>query len=222
MPSLNHAVSPKNSPALGMVWTLNGYFRVNPIRVKMEEKTEVTGIPVIRSVLAQIPIRAARASATQITPSLFSVKFSVLSRHPPAILHLCCHNPRFPRTPMPNTALENSSAVGFMVQERRNAPVAYPKAPASPFRERISSSIISTWNNRVMISVFAVMDILVIAGTALKNTVRYPAIFRLIMWLAVLYTPYRVRISSHQLNEIWKLKDGSTDNGSVKVSNPFE
>ena len=89
-----------------------------------------------------------------------------------------------------------------MVQERRNAPVAYPKAPSSPFRERISSSIITTWNNRVMISVFAVMDIFVTAGTALKNITRYPAIFGLIMWLAVLYTPYRVRISNHQLNEI--------------------
>ena len=47
-----------SAPLFGILLTLKGYFISSPSFVRMEENTEVTGSPVIITVLAQIPASA--------------------------------------------------------------------------------------------------------------------------------------------------------------------
>ncbi len=125
--SLSHC--PPETPALllGSFCTLNGYFISNPNLVNMEENTEVTGSPVIKNVLAHIPVRARRDS--------------ISAAPPPRLLLTRNSSPVAAKktTLIPMTAVENTRDVGFRVQLKKNAAKAYHSACLSFLRNSSSS-----------------------------------------------------------------------------------
>ncbi len=126
----------------------------------------------IKNVLAQIPKRARRDSISAAAPP---AAFPAFASRAPTVSSLITASPLLPRRQIlpvatkntmlkPITAVENTSAVGFMVQLKKNAAHPYHKACLSPLTHKSISYNRIIWKHNVATSLFAVIPIFIIPG----------------------------------------------------------